>query len=162
MAMNEKTKMWVDRVIGFAVGGLLILLIANVGFVGPLKSQKLALETQLSEIHNGAVRLLDEAKASVESKNYDSALKTLDTLFVQQPISAEAVQGKLLYASIEATVKKNNQKWEASVGALKASWEKTRSRELRAELEKNMTDTLNKEWENSLDAFRKTWEEENT
>lgn len=158
MAISEKSKMWVDRVVGFLVGGLLILLIVNVGFVGPLKSQKLALETQLNEIHSGAQRLLDEAKAFAESKNYDSALKTLDTLFIQQPISAEAAEGKKLYATIEATVKKNNQKWEAAVGGLKAAWEKTRSSELRAELEKGMAETLSKEWENSKDTIRKDWE----
>jgi len=161
MSINEKSKTWIDRAVGFLIGGLLILLIANVGFLGPLRSQKLALETQLNEIHNGAVRLLDEAKAFVESKNYDSALKTLDTLFIQQPISAETVEGKKLYASIEATVNKNNQKWEAAVGALKAAWEKARAKELRSDLENGMADTLSREWENTKDAIKKDWEAKN-
>lgn len=160
MAMNEKTKMWVDRIVGLVVGGILILLIVNVATVGPLKTQKLELQAQLDEIHNGAVRLLDEAKASVASRNYDDALKTLDILFVQQPTSTETVEGKKLYTAIEDTVKKNNQNWEAAVGSLKAAWEKTRAKELRAELENGLANTLNTEWESSKAAIRKTWEEQ--
>lgn len=158
MVKNEKSKMWVDRILGFVVGGALVLLISSVGVVSPLKTENTALKTQLSEIQNGAPRLLSEAKAFVESKNYDSALKTLDTLFLQQPISTEAAEGKKMYATIEATVKQKNLKWEAVVGSLKTSWERTKATELRGKMEQDMTDTLNREWENSKDTIKKEWE----
>jgi hypothetical protein len=163
MVENGKPRMWLNRIVAFLGGALLAFIVVNVAVVAPVNSRNAALKTQLDVIQNGALRLLAEARAFADAKDYVNALKTLDVLFVQQPISNEATEGKKLYVSIEAMVEDGNMKWEAAMVSVKKAWEKTTAAQLReqarVQVEKDMTDTLNKEWESSKDQIRQSWEE---
>jgi hypothetical protein len=109
--MNERGKIWVNRLLAFVAGGLLVFAIISLAVVTPVRNEKAALAKQLDEVQNGAARLLSEAKGLAESKSYDNALKTLNTLFEKQPGSSEVVEGRKLYTAIEISVKAKEQKW---------------------------------------------------
>ena len=141
MEDNGKSKIWMNRIISFACGAAIALLIMGVGMLSPLKAQYAASKAQLEEIQNGAPRLLSEAKAFIEGKNYASALQTLDTLLEKQPISGEATEGKKLQTSINEMIKQKDLKWEAASVGLKAAWEKTTAKSLRAQMETDMAAT---------------------
>jgi len=164
MIKNEKVRIWVNRCFAFIFGGLLIFLIMNFAVAEKLR-------TELNESKYEASRLLKDAKAYFENKNYDRAKETLNTLFAKRPGSNEAVEGKKLYAEIEPTIKKEqklkeelDKKWEAAVGGIREEWAKTMAAQLRAQfekdrelLEKNMDATLNTEWEKMKDKIREEW-----
>jgi predicted Zn-dependent protease len=163
--MNERGRLWVNRLVAFVAGGVLVFAIMSLAVATPVKREKEALAKQLDEVQNGAARLLGEAKVLAESKSYDNALETLNTLFAKQPGSREMVEGRKLYAEIEIAVQAKEQKWEAAVGAIRAAWEKARAAELLAKAEEdkqlvktNMADTLNTEWEKAKDQIRREWE----
>ncbi|MCX7030699.1 MAG: hypothetical protein NTU62_11360 [Spirochaetes bacterium] len=163
--MNERGKVWVNRFLAFVAGGLLVFAIMSLAVVTPVRNEKEALAKQLDEVQNGAARLLAEAKVLAESKSYDNALETLNTLFEKQPGSSEVVEGRKLYTEIEITVQAKAQKWEAAVGAIRAAWEKARAAELLAKAEQDkqlaetsMAETLVTEWEKAKDQIRQDWE----
>jgi predicted Zn-dependent protease len=162
---NENGRIWVNRVLAFVAGGLIVLAIMSLAVVAPVRSEKAALAKQLDEVQNGAARLLAEAKVLAESKSYDSALNTLNTLFEKQPGSSQVVEGRKLYADIEISVQAKEQKWEAAVGAIRAAWEKATAAELLAKAEQDkqlvetgMAGTLVKEWDKVKDQIRQEWE----
>jgi hypothetical protein len=163
MEGNGKPRMWINRIVAFLGGGLIALIVLSVAMISPANTRNKDLTAKLDSIQNAAPRLLAEAKASMETKDYANALRTLDVLFIQQPVSQEAVEGKKLYTAIEATVKDSDMKWEAAMVTIKKAWEKTTTAELReqarAQVENTMTETLNREWENSKDRIRKEWED---
>jgi predicted Zn-dependent protease len=163
--MTERGKIWVNRLLAFVAGGLLVFAIMSLAVVTPVRNEKAALAKQLDEVQNGAARLLAEAKVLAESKSYDNALETLNTLFEKQPGSSEVVEGRKLYTEIEISVKAKEQKWEAAVGAIRAAWEKARAAELLAKAEQDkqlaetsMAETLITEWEKAKDQIRQDWE----
>jgi predicted Zn-dependent protease len=163
--MNERGKIWVNRLLAFVAGGLLVFAIMSLAVVTPVRNEKEALAKQLDEVQNGAARLLAEAKVLTENKSYDSALETLTTLFEKQPGSSEVVEGRKLYTEIEISVKAKEQKWEAAVGAIRAAWEKARAAELLAKAEQDkqlaetsLAETLTTEWEKAKDQIRQDWE----
>ncbi len=163
--MNERGKIWVNRLLAFVAGGLLVFAIISLAVVAPVRKEKEALAKQLDEVQNGAARLLAEAKVLAESKSYDNALETLNTLFEKQPGSSEVVEGRKLYTEIEISVKAKEQKWEAAVGAIRAAWEKARAAELLAKAEQDkqlaetsLAETLVTEWEKAKDQIRQDWE----
>ena len=167
MIKNENGRIWVNRVLAFVVGGLIVLAVMSLAVVAPVRAEKEALAKQLDEVQNGAARLLAEAKVLVESKSYDSALKTLSTLFEKQPGSSQVIEGRKLYADIEITVQAKEQKWEAAVGAIRTAWEKATAAELLAKAEQDkqlvetgMAETLVKEWNNVKDQIRQDWEKQ--
>jgi predicted Zn-dependent protease len=164
-SMNESGRIWVNRLVAFAAGGLLAFAIMSLGVVNPVRRQKEALAKQLDEVQYGAARLLGEAKVLAESKSYDKALETLHTLFAKQPGSSEMVEGRKLYTEVEIAIQAKDRKWEAAVGAIRAAWEKARAAELLAKAEEDrqlvktsMADTLNTEWEKAKDQIRQEWE----
>ena len=151
---NEWTRIWVNRTVAFLVGGLLVLAIMGFAVVAPLKSDKEAIAEQLDELQNGASRLLAEAKVYVASKSYDDAMKSLNTLFQQQPGSNEVVEGRALYTEMEVAIQAREQNWEAAVGEIRAAWEKAKAAEILAKAEQDkqvivtgLAETLVKEWE---------------
>jgi predicted Zn-dependent protease len=163
--MNERGKIWVNRLLAFVAGGLLVFAIMSLAVVTPVRREKEALAKQLDEVQNGAARLLAEAKVLAESKSYDNALETLNALFEKQPGSSEMVEGRKLYTEIEIAVQAKEQKWEAAVGAIRAAWEKARAAELLAKAEQDkqlaqtsIAETLVKEWESAKDQIRQEWE----
>jgi uncharacterized membrane-anchored protein YhcB (DUF1043 family) len=161
MIKNEVTRMWVNRVFAFLFGVLLIFLIMNFSVVRNFKNQNAELKKELYE----ANRLLTDAKALYENKNYGAAIETLNSLFEKHPGSPEMAEGKQLIAKIEAEQRSLDKKWEAAVVAIRAEWAKKMAAELRAQFEKdretletNMNDVLNTEWEKMKDEIRKEWE----
>ena len=161
MIKDEKARMWVNRVFAFLFGVLLIYLIMNFSVVRNFKNQNAELKKELYE----ANRLLTDAKALFENKNYGAAIETLNSLFEKHPGSPEMAEGKQLFSKIEAEQKSLDNKWEAAVGAIRAEWAKKMAEELRAQFEKdretletNMNDVLDTEWEKMKDEIRKEWE----
>jgi hypothetical protein len=163
MEGNGNRRVWVNRIVSFLGGGLLTLLVLSIAVTGPAGNRNKALKAELDQIQNGAPRLLAEARAFADSKDYANTLKTLGVLFVQQPVSAEAVEGKKLYALTEKTVRDGNARWDAAEVSIKTAWEKTTAAQLReqsrTQVESEMTDTLNKEWDKAKDQIRKDWED---
>ena len=164
MAGNEEGRIWINRVMAFVVGGLIVLAIMAFAVVAPVRREKEELAKQLDEVQNGAARLLDEAKVLAESKSYDRAINTLNTLFEKQPGSSQMVEGRKLYAEIEIAVQAKEEKWEAAVGAIRAAWEKAKAAELlaKAEQDKQLVETglaatLTKEWERVKDQIKRDW-----
>jgi hypothetical protein len=161
--MEGNGKVWVNRIVAFLGGGLLTLIVLSIAVTGPANNRNKALTAELDQIRNGAPRLLAEARAFVDSKDYASAMKTLDVLFVQQPVSKEALEGKKLYAVAVKTIQDSNTRWDAAMVSIKSAWEKTTAAQLReqsrAQVENDMTDTLNKEWDKAKDQIRKDWED---
>ena len=165
MIENEKTRIWVNRIVSFIIAGGLMFLIMNF-----VVAQKI--RTELDECKYEATVLLNDAKAFFENDNYDKAKETLDILFEKHPSSNEAIEGKKLYAEIETAVQKEQElqkeldrKWEAAVGGIREEWAKTMAAQMRSEfektreqLEKDMDEVLNKEWEKMKGEIREEWE----
>lgn len=174
MTKNQGASKWINRLLSFVAGGVIVFAIMSLAVVSPIKSEKEDLTKQvdeaakqLDEVQNGAARLLSEAKVLVESDSYDDALSTLDTLFEKQPGSTEVLEGRKLYAEIEIVVQAKEQKWEDAVGPIRAAWEKATAAELlskaeqdRQLVETNMAETLIKEWERAEDQIRQEWEKQ--
>ena len=168
MIQNEKLRIWVNRLLAFLVGGLLIFLIMNFSVVSDVKSQNEELKKELEESQYGAKRLLDNAKAYVTDKDYDKAIETLDTLFEKQPGSNEAAEGKKIYPEVQDLIKKEqkkqaemDKKWEAEGGAVQEKWHKEKAAQLREQLEKEMKDVLlDKEWEKAKEKVKEEWEKQ--
>ena len=165
MSKNEGGRIWVNRFLAFVAGGLIVLAVMSLAVVAPVRSEKEALVKQLDEVQNGAARLLAEAKVLAESKSYDNALKTLNTLFEKQAGSNEVLEGRKLYADIEIVVTAKEAKWESAVGAIRMAWEKAKAAELLAKAEQDkklvetgMAATLVKEWDQVKDQIRQDWE----
>lgn len=163
MIKNEKARIWVNRLFAFLVGALFIYAVMSLSIVKNVKEENVALNKQLYD----ASRLLTNAKGFYDNKNYGDAMKTLETLFEKHPGTSEMVEGKPLYAKIEAEKNALDQKWEAAVGAIREEWAITMAAELRAKfekdketLEKNMDDVLNTEWDKMKDKIREEWEKQ--
>ena len=167
MIKNEQLRIWVNRILAFAVGGLLVFLIMNLSVVSSNKNQIEELKEDLDEWQYGAERLLENAKAFLEDRNYWRAKETLDTLSDRHPSSDETAEGEKLYPvvldSIEREQEEQEQmdtKWEAAVEAIQRQWQIEKAAELREQLEEEMDDTLDKEWGRVGDTIRKEWEEQ--
>ena len=163
MIQNEKARIWVNRVLAFLLGALLIYAVMSLSIVKNVKEENEALKTELYD----ASRLLTNAKGFFENGNYGEAKKTLDTLFEKHPGASEMVEGKQLYAEIEAEQNALDKKWEAAAGTIREEWATKMAAQLRAEfekdrekLEKNMDDVLNTEWDKMKDKIREEWEKQ--
>jgi hypothetical protein len=161
MIENQTTRVWVNRVFAFLVGALLIYAVMSLSVVKNVKAENEELKKELYD----PSRLLTNAKGFFENRDYGDAKKTLDTLFEKHPGASEMVEGKQLYAEIEAEKNALDKKWEAAVGAIREEWATTMAAQLRAEfekdretLEKNMNDVLNTEWDKMKDRIREEWE----
>jgi hypothetical protein len=165
MAKNEKTRIAVNRVVSFLAGGLLVFAVMNLSVVSGAKALNKDLAKQLDVAVNEPARLLNDAKAQFKDQDYTKARETLSTLFTNRPGSEQAVEGKLLDATIVAAVTKADSAWEAASAGVKARWAKEKSTDLRSkadsardELEKGIPAAIDQEWEKSKDQIRKDWE----
>jgi hypothetical protein len=163
MIKNEKGRIWLNRVLAFLVGGLLIYAVMSLSVVKNVKAENAELKKELYD----PGRLLTSAKGLFENGNYSEAKRTLDTLFEKHPGASEMTEGKQLYAEIEAEQNALDKKWEAAVGAIREEWATTMAAQLRAKfeedraaLETNMTDVLNTEWDKMKDRIRQEWEKQ--
>jgi len=167
MADNQTGRIWINRILAFVIGGLIVLAIMSFAVVAPVRSEKEELANELDEVQNGAERLLNEAKVLAESKSYDRALNALNTLFEKRPGSSQMVEGRKLFTEIEIAVRAKEEKWEAAAGAIRAAWEKATAAELLAKAERDkqlvetgLAATLAKEWERAKDQIRRDWEKQ--
>ena len=165
MIQNEKTRVWVNRVFAFIVGGLLLFLIMNFSVAEKLRKE-------LDESRYEAGRLLSEAKANIENKKYDRAKESLNMLTEKHPGSNEAVEGKKLYTGIETAIQTDQKmqtardlKWGEAAGGVRKDWEAKTAADMRDkiakekdQLEKDMNKILAEEWEKNKDKIREEWE----
>jgi hypothetical protein len=165
MIQNEKVRVWVNRVLAFAVGGLAVLITMSLLVTAPVRAENADLTKEIDEIQNGAARLLNEANVFAEIGSYVKAKQSLDTLFEKHPASSEAADGADLYKVIDATIREKDQKWEAAVDSIRATWEQKNAEAMRAKIEQDrvlmettMVETLAKEWARSEAAIRREWE----
>ena len=154
MIKNEKSRIWVNRIATFIIAGGAMFLIMNYGVTQKLRNE-------LDSTKYEATRLYNEAKAYFENKDYDSAKKTLTTLFEKRPGSNEATEGKLLYTQMETTQKERDIKWNAAEEGIREEWAIAISAQWRADflkegekLEENMETMLSSEWEKVKDKIR--------
>ena len=158
MIKNEKTRIWVNRIVSMVIAGGLMFLVMNYAV-----SDKLRKELDASKYE--ATELLKDAQAYFENEDYDRAKETLNTLFEKRPSSNEAVEGKKLYTQMETSQKELDTKWEAAVGGIREEWAKAMAAKLREDfmkegekLEENMENLLNSEWEEMKDSIREEFE----
>lgn len=166
MVNKENNRLWMNRVLAFLFGGLVVFAVLSFAVTTPVKNRNAALSEQLDEIRFGADRLLEEARAYVLNGSEDKAMGALETLFDKHPASAEAAEGTVLYSEIESNLLEGNKKWNDAVEAVKTAWEDTRADEMRAQfeedrllMESNMSAKLTKEWEEAKETVREEWEE---
>jgi hypothetical protein len=160
MGKNEKSKIWVNRIVSIVIAGGLMFLVMNYGV-----AQKLRKELDSSKYE--ATELLNDARAYFENEDYDRAKDTLNTLFEKRPGSPEAVEGKNLYTQMETAQKELDARWETAVGGIREEWAIAMAAQLRADfkkegeqLEENMGKMLDSEWEKMKDTVREKWEME--
>lgn len=163
MIQNEKVRIWVNRVFAFLVGALLIYAVMSLSVVQNVKEENEKLKKELYD----PGKLLTSAKELFGNRNYGEAKKTLESLFEKHPGASEMVEGKQLYADLEAEQNALDKKWEAAAGAIREEWAIMMAAQLRAEfekdretLEKNMNDVLNTEWDKMKNKIREEWEGE--
>jgi len=163
MIENQTTRVWVNRVLAFLLGALLIYAVISLSIVKNVKAENTELKKELYD----PGKLLTSAKELFGNRNYGEAKKTLDNLFEKHPGATEIAEGKQLYAELEAEQNALDKKWEAAVGAIREEWATTMAAQLRAEfekdretLEKNMNDVLNTEWDKMKDRIRDEWEKQ--
>jgi len=162
---NEMIRIWVNRVLAFLAGGLLIFIIMQATIINSAADKNNKLKNQLDDIQFAPGRLLDNAKGYFGQNDYDSAKKTLNTLFEKHPVSKEAVEGKALFTVIETKQAEQDKKWNDAVVGIRKDWEKTMVVQLkeqfekdRAQMEKDLNDNLDREWDRVKDNLRKEWE----
>ena len=165
MIQNETTRVWVNRIFAFVVGGLLLFLIMNFSVAEKLRKE-------LDESKYEAGRLLSDAKANFENKRYDSARESLTMLTEKHPGSNEAVEGNALYTVIETAVQTElkmqsemDLKWGEAAEGVRKEWELKTAAEMRDklvkesdQLEKDMNKILAEEWEKNKTKVREEWE----
>ena len=171
MAKKENTRLWINRIVSFLFGGLLLYVILQVSVVNDIVKQNEKLAIQLDNIQYEPGRLLEESRIYLENNDYENAKSMLDNLFENHPSSDEAVEGKALYAQIEMKQQEMDKRWDAEVTAIREEWEKTTSLQMEEELNEqyakdkeqlqtNMEHTLDMEWDKIKGDIRKEWEEQ--
>jgi len=161
-----KDNLLVNRIIALLIGGLLVFAIMNMTVVQTAKKENAKMATALDASRYDAGRLLSDAQAQLESKNYTASKATLEELFINQPGSPEASEGKTLLASVNAAEAAATAKWEAALPQIKADWTEAMATELRAasdkeraDMEANLDATIAKAWDKAKLKVRTQWEE---
>ena len=165
MSKQEHRSILLNRIISFLAGGLLVFTVMNFTVVSSAKKENKELTSTLDISRYEAGRLLADAKAQFENQDYEKAGVSLSTLFLNQPGSPEAVEGKNLLVEVEAAEVAANMKWDNALKAIRTEWFENRAAEIRAksdkeriELEAGLTAQLDKEWEKAKDDVRAEWE----
>ncbi|NQT58773.1 MAG: hypothetical protein HQ557_07305 [Bacteroidetes bacterium] len=167
MEKKEKRTFIVKCIICFLVGGLLVYAIMSFTVVRTLKVENGELTEALDTSRYEAGRLLEDAKAQLESGDYSEAKSKLKTLFEKQPGSEEAAEGRELLVTIEDEEMAVDKSWEAALPRIREEWFnnmaekfKAESDEERAELERDLNEIITKEWEKAKSKVREEWENE--
>lgn len=167
---NFKENLLVNRIIALLVGGLIVFAIMSLTVVQTSNKENARLVIALDESRYGAERLLADAKVQLENNEYTESKATLEELFIYQPGSAEAAEGKTLLTSIITAEDEATARWEAALPQIKDEWSQDKAAELRAEsvkeradMEADLEKTIDQAWNKAKSEVRTTWEEqENT
>ncbi len=164
---NFKDNLLVNRIIALLVGGLLVFTIMTFTVVQSAKKENKAIAIALDESRYDAGRLLGDAKAQADNKDYVASIATLEELFTNQPGSPEAAEGKILLLSINSAKETAQVKWEAALPLIKEEWFKEMATEIRAksekeriEMEAGLEKTITQAWDKAKSKVRLDWEKE--
>ncbi|MCF7945157.1 MAG: hypothetical protein K9L75_06460 [Spirochaetia bacterium] len=167
MEKKEKRGLIVKCVLFFLLGGLLVFAIMSFTVVNDLKTDNAELTEALDTSRYEAERLLEDAKAQLESSDYSEAKATLKMLFENQPGSEEAAEGRQLLLTVEDKEMAADKRWEAALPDIREEWLnnmadrlRAESDEERAELEKNLNEIITEEWEDAKSKVRDEWANE--
>jgi hypothetical protein len=165
MDKQEDKRILMNRVISFLVGGLLVFALMSFTVVSSMKKQNTELAATLDASRYEAGRLLADAKAQLESRDFAKARESLSALLSNQPGSPEAEEGRAMLAVITTAEDKANAKWDKASAAIQKKWASARAAELRAEsdkeraeLEAGLAEKISQEWEKAKDEVRADWE----
>jgi len=165
MIKNESARTWVNRIVAFLAGGLLIFIVLQVTIISDAAVANNQLKSQLDTMKFEPAKLLAEAKTFYGSNKYASAKETLDLLFIKHPASAEAGEGKVLYAAVDVRQTAMDKKWDAAEAGIREAWTKNMTVQLKAQFEKeraqqeaDMIANLDNEWEKAKARVRADWE----
>ncbi len=163
---NFKENLLLNRIVALLIGGLLVFAIMSLTVVKTEKNARAQLAIELDESRYEAGRLLSDAKAQLASKDYTESKATLEELFMYQPGSAEAAEGKALLTSIETAEAASTARWEAALPQVKENWSEAMAADLRAqsvkeraEMEENLEKTIEQAWIKAKSDVRSDWEE---
>lgn len=164
--VNFKENLLVNRIIALLVGGLLVFLIMTLTVVKTSKTENAQMVIALDASRYDAGRLLDEAKAQLENKDYSASRETLEELFVNQPGSAETIEGKTLLISVNTAEAEANARWEEALPQIKKDWSDAMAADLRAKsdkeraaMEADLEKTIDQAWNKAESKIRTTWED---
>ena len=164
MEKKEKFGLILKRVLFFLVGGLLVFAIMSFTVVSDLKAENAELTEALDISRYESDRLLEDAKAQLESGDYDDAKATLKTLFEKQPGSKEAAEGRALLLTVEDEEMAADKRWEAALPKIREEWLNNMAERLlaesdeeRSELEKNLNEIITESWEDAKSKVREEW-----
>ena len=164
---NLKENLLVNRIIALLVGGLLVFGIMSLTVVQTGKKQLTAMAVELDTSRYEAGRLLDDATAQLNNKDYDKSKESLEKLFTNQPGSPEAIEGKALLISVETAQSSAEARWNAALPRIKKEWSEAMAAELRAESDKKRADmeaglekTIAQAWDKAESNVRADWEKE--
>lgn len=162
-----KDNLLVNRIIAVLIGGLLVFAIMSLTVVKTEKNENAQLAIALDESRYEAGRLLSDAKAQLTNQNYTASKASLEELLVNQPGSTEAIEGKVLLASIKTAESDATAKWEAALPQVKEDWSKAMTELLRAnsakeqaKMEEGLEKTVNQAWDKEKSKIQATWEKE--
>lgn len=165
MSNGDDKMIMLKRIATFLAGALLTFAVMNFTVVAKEKAQNEALTAELDASRYQAGRLLSDAKAQLESGEYERARSSLALLMDKHPGSAESSAGKKLLAEISDANTASDAKWAAALQGLKLKWTAERVAAIRAEseaarvlMENGLGDKIALEWETTKDAVRKEWE----
>ena len=165
MPKSEKAGLIVNRILSFLVGGLLVFAVMSFTVVNTLKTENVELTKALDVSMFEATKLLSAARDQFNGKEYSKAKASLATLLEKHPGSAEAIEGRVLLASIETALMEADARWEAAMPEIQEQWAadfaeglRTKSDTAREQLEKDMVDTIIREWEKAKVKIRSDWE----
>jgi hypothetical protein len=158
MTLSENGKILLNRIVSFAIGGLLVFALMSFTVVNGAKAENARLSAALDTSQYEAGRLLDDAKVQFAAGDFTKAQDSLKNLFENQPGSDESAEGKILLASvIEAQTAADN-RWEDALPALREEWSNAMRTELRASLESSMEKTIADAWQKAMPKLRTEWE----
>ena len=167
MEQVKKSKLNLNRLIAFLVGGLLVFAVMGVTVLSNARAEIDELTAALDTSRYEAGRLLADARAHDVAQDYTKAMSSLESLIENQPGSPEATEGRELLATIETLVVEADARWNVAMPALREAWSAEHAAELRAEwdadraeLEASIEDSIDQAWERAAPRIRSDWEME--
>ncbi len=160
-----KDNLLVNRIISLLVGGLLVFAIMSFTVVKTANDENTKIATALEDSLYEAGRLLDDAKAQLENRDYTESKETLEKLFEYQPGSPEALEGKTLLTSIDTAEAIAEARWVEALPQIKEDWAqamaadlRAKSDEERADMEEGLEKTITQAWDKAESKVRIEWE----